>query len=187
MDNNQHAVEVFSGECEVNSDRVLVEFDRWRAIELELTLDKLKWLWDTMQTYRSLFSDLTRGSVENFYAVMTLKDSFWMEIQDMEGRMIGLIYWTGLMQLVDCEVHMMFFDHRPAEKKAFCREVAKWFFTNFPQYNRMTATLPETYRATIRLALKVGFKWEGRKRQSQLMLGRRIDEVILGILASEVL
>jgi hypothetical protein len=187
MDSITNATEVFGSECITHSDRILVQSGKWKAVELELTLEKLRWLWTRMSAYRSLFNDLTRGSVENFYAVMSLTDSFWLEIQDSEDHVIGLVYWTGMSQIIDCDVHMMFLDHRPAEKKALCLEIAKWFFTKYPQYHRMTATLPETYRATIRLAMKIGFKWEGRKRQSQLMQGARIDEVVLGLLASEVL
>lgn len=178
---------MLSGQRRTDADRILIQHGKWHVVELELTLEKMKWLWDEMRKYRSLFSDLTRGSAENFYAVMSMKDSFWLEVLDDQEQTIGLVYWTGLSQLIDCDVHMMFFDRKPSEKLGLCKEIAKWFFVNFPQYNRMTATLPITYYATIRLARKVGFAWEGKKRESQLMNKQKLDEVILGLLASEIL
>lgn len=152
-----------------------------------MTLDKIKWLWEEMNRYRTLFNDLTRGSADNFYTVMTLPDSFWLDVLDEQDRLVGMIYWTDLAQMIDANVHLMFFDRKPAEKLELCKAVAKWFFDYFPQCNRMTATLPEIYHATIRLAEHIGFRREGRKRKSQLMGGHYVDEIILGLLASETL
>lgn len=151
-----------------------------------MTLDKIRWLWSETGRYRTLFNDLTRGDVNNFYTVMTLPDSFWLDILDDQDHLVGMIYWTDLAQMIDANAHMMFFDRKPAEKVELCKAVAKWFFSYFPQCNRMTATLPEIYHVTIRLTRKIGFIEEGRKRKSQLMGGRFIDEVILGLLASEI-
>jgi hypothetical protein len=151
-----------------------------------MTLEKIKWMWDEMNHYRSLFSDLTKGSAENFYNVLMLPDSFWLEVVDKDDKMVGVVYWTGMGQVIDCDVHIVFFDRKPTEKIPLCKEIAKWFFTAFPSYNRMTATLPEFYHATIRIACRIGFKREGKKRQSQLMGGKYVDEIVFGLLASEV-
>lgn len=165
--------------------RCILEYDRWKVYELALDLEKLKWLWDEMQKYRTLFSDFTRGSPENFYAVVKLEDSLWLEIKEGEVT-VGIGYWTNLSNVLDPEVHLMFFDRKPAEKVALCKEVLKWFFKEFPGATRMTAVLPEIYHATIRLARRIGFKFEGKKRRSQLMGGKFVDEVILGLLVEEL-
>ena len=178
----------------------ILEFDRWRVVEMQLTPEKLKWLWEEMNRYRTLFSDLTRGDVENFYDLITSPNSLWLEIYENGylpggnnsdinpywGKMIGIAYWTGMQNLMDADAHLIFFDRKPAEKADLCREIIRWFFDRNPEIHRMSATLPHIYHATIRLAKKIGFRIEGRKRQSQLMGGRRVDEVMLGLLASEV-
>jgi Acetyltransferases, including N-acetylases of ribosomal proteins len=187
VDYNPNDTQVFSSERETNPRRILVCSGSWRAYELELTADKIKWLWDEMSHYRSLFNDLTRGDITNFCAVMTLEDSFWLEVTDQEDNIVGLIYWTNMSQVIDTDAHVMFFDRKPAEKVALCREAAKYFFLHNPQCNRMTATLPIIYHASIRLAKKIGFRQEGVKRQSQLMGHKYVDEVIFGLLASEIL
>lgn len=178
---------MLSVECSTDTRSVLIDFGRWRVVEINLTLDKLQWLWTEMQKYRTLFSDLTRGSFENFYNLILLQDSFWLEVIDEGDEVIGIVYWTDMKQMIDTSVHVMFFDRKPAEKIPLCREIAKWFFINFPQYHRMTATLPHIYHATIRLAGHVGFRREGRKRQSQIMGGKYVDEITMGLLASESL
>lgn len=167
--------------------RLLVESGEWRAHEMVLTLEKTDWLWKQMKRYRSLFNDITRGSEENFAALIALEDSFWIEVVNQQDECVGIIYWTNMSKLIDADVHLMFFDRKPAEKVELCREVARWFFTNNPQINRMTATLPQIYYATIRLAGKIGFKCEGRKRESQMMSGKMQDEFIFGLLAKEIL
>ena len=167
--------------------RLLVEFGQWRAHELVLTLDKTDRLWQQMSTYRTLFNDFTRGDVENFYNLISLHDSYWLEVVGQDDNMVGVIYWTNMAHMIDCDVHIMFFDRRPAEKTEFCIEVAKWFFRNNPGCNRMTATLPILYHATIRLARRIGFRIEGKKLESQLMDNKLVDELILGMLAREIL
>lgn len=187
--------------------RLLVESGKWKAHEMVMTLPKVEWLWEQMKRYRTLFNDLTRGDLENFTAIITSNDSFWIEVMNEKQECVGIVYWTGLNRIIDADVHymffdwrwvtprkvteadvhLMFFDRRPAEKVELCKEIAKWFFRENPQVNRMTATLPEIYHATIRLARRIGFKHEGKKRQSQIMGGKFVDEFVLGLLAEEIL
>ena len=167
--------------------RLLVEDGQWKAHEMVMTPEKTAWLWNEMKKYRTLFSDFTRGDIQNFTDLIMLKDSFWIEVLDSSERTIGIIYWTGMNRIIDADVHLMFFDRRPAEKVNLCKLVAKWFFDNNPQYNRMTATLPVIYHATIRLAGKIGFRREGKKRESQMMGTKMVDELIFGLLAKETL
>ena len=178
---------MFSSECGLYDPCVLIDSGELRVVELVLTINKVQWLWTEMRKYRSLFSDLTRGDPSNFSSLITLKDSYWLEIIGPEDDTIGIVYWTNLYQLIDADVHSMFFDRKPAEKVDLCKEIARLFFTRFPQCHRMTATLPVIYHATIRLARRIGFVEEGTKRQSQLMGSKYVNEVILGLLAEELL
>lgn len=177
---------MLSSECSSETDNLLIaEFGNWRVRELQLDKDKTLWLWSEMNKYKSLFSDLTRGDIQNFINILVQRDSYWMEAVDENDRMVGLLYVTQLSRTIDCEVHLIFFDRKPAEKVFLCKQVVKWIFERFP-LRRMTATIPSIYYRTIKLAHSVGFKEEGRKRESQLMGNKWVDEVILGILRSEV-
>jgi RimJ/RimL family protein N-acetyltransferase len=158
----------------------------YEVFEMQFTLEKAKWLWNEMNKYRTLWNDFTRGDFNSWFAILTAKDSFWLEVQK-DGEIVGIIYWTDMVQIVDAQAHCMFFDRDLANKVEICQRVIWWFFTNFPECHRMTATIPSIFHATSRLLKRIGFREEGRKRQSLLMKGNRIDQMIFGLLASEVL
>jgi RimJ/RimL family protein N-acetyltransferase len=177
---------MFSSEREDQSDNLLIaEFGNWKVRELQFTHDKIAWLWSEMNKYRSLFSDLTRGSHVNFSNMIIQPDTLWFEVVDEQDNWVGLLYVMHMSRVIDCEVHILFFDRKPAEKVHLCKQVVQWVFEHYP-LRRMTATIPHIYYRTIKLAKSIGFKEEGRKRESQLMGNKWVDEVILGILRHEV-
>jgi hypothetical protein len=168
------------------ANKPVVEFGQWHAVEMLMTHEKIGWLWKEMQKYRTLFSDLTRGDIENFTNLILLPDSVWLEVMTPDNQLVGIIYWTGLWKVTNVDVHIMFFDRKPAEKVELCKEVARWFFAENPQCNEMTATLPIIYHATIRLAKKIGFVRKDYMYSSVQMGGKLVDEIVLGLLATGV-
>lgn len=164
--------------------RVLIQFDQWIVCEMELDPDKTKWLWEECQKYPTLFSDLTRGSLDNFMGLLQAPHTFWMEVYD-QRNLVGLIYLMGLDQVVDIEVHVLFFDRRTKDKIALCRALVRWVFQEFKPH-RLSACMPVIYHAVIRLAKGVGFKIEGTRREAALLGGQWVDELQLGLLAKEM-
>ena len=175
---------MLSAELATENGRIVAEYEDFRVHEMVMSKEKLQWLWTEMQKYRTLFSDLTRGDLDNFAGLVLSNDSIWFEVY-AHDVLVGIIYFTEMHLVIDCETHLIFFDRKPKEKTELCKQVARWMFDNFP-INRITATIPKIYWATIALAKAIGFQVEGRKRQSQLMGNRWVDEVILGLLRSEV-
>lgn len=187
MDSVADPHQVFSGQRSNQvSDLLIAEFDCWKVQELIVTPEKVAWLWQEMNKYRSLFSDLTKGDLHNFTSMLAQPDSLWFEVIDDKDDIVGILYVMGMAQVIDCEVHILFLDRKPAEKVHLCKQVVVWVFERYP-FRRMTATIPSIYYRTIKLAKNIGFKEEGRKRESQLMGNKWVDEVILGILRHEVL
>lgn len=187
MDNLADTSEVLSGQRSNHVDDLLIaEFDHWTVQEMIFSPEKIAWLWTEMNKYKSLFSDLTKGDLSNFTTMLSQRDSLWFEALDEEGNIVGIMYILQMYQVIDCEVHILFLDRKPAEKVLLCRQVVQWVFERYP-FRRMTATIPSIYYRTIKLAKNIGFKEEGRKRESQLLGNKWVDEVILGILRHEVL
>lgn len=153
---------------------------------MRLNLEKAKWLWDEMNKYRTLWNDFTRGDFESWYKTLVSADTFWLEVWK-DDKLVGVVYWVGLSQIVDVQVHAMFFDRDLAGKVEICQRIAWWFFLKFPECHRMTATIPHIYFGTVRLLKRMGFKHEGRKKEALLMNGNWVDQMIFGLLASEVL
>lgn len=186
LDNNRDVAGVLRREREGVPGDILIRFAPYDVIEMRLTLEKAKWLWDEMNKYRTLWTDLTRGDFNSWYAIITSKDSYWVEVWKGE-EIVGVVYWTDLAQIFDVQVHAMFFDRDLAGKVEICQRIAWWFFLKFPECHRMTATIPGIYHATVRLLKRMGFREEGKKRESLLMYGNWVDQMIFGLLASEVL
>lgn len=165
---------------------LIAEHGPWKVRHLTLTVERAQELWEQLSSYRTLFSDLTRGDRKNFDIVLLSEDSFWMEVVDESEKLVGVMYLTNTQQLIDADVHIVFFDRKPAEKARLCQLTMEWLFREFP-YRRLSATIPQIYYAILRLARHVGFKDEGLKRDSLLIGNKWVNEVMLGILRSEVI
>lgn len=163
---------------------LLLEFDQWQVREMVLTPTKVDALWMEFQKYPTLFSDLTAGNYENFVRMLSQPDSFWVEVWDGDV-LVGLLYAMELSQIIDAEVHILFFDRKTNNKIALCREMLRWLFRHF-RLHRITSQIPDIYHATIRLAERTGMKREGVRRESILIGGQWRDQILFGLLASEL-
>lgn len=146
--------------------------------------DKIRLIWQRLQKHKTLFSDLTRGNVGLFVREIMDSNTLWFEVRN-RGVLVGLIWFEELGQVIDCVVHIVFFDRQPNEKVAVCRELMKWMFNNFP-LQRITVTPPAIYYGTIRLLGVLGFTKEGCKRRAVLLGGKWNDVLIYGITREEV-
>lgn len=162
----------------------MIEMGEWQARHMSLNPEKLGMMWQLIQRHKTLFSDLTKGDEENFVAAITAPNSMWFEILKHD-TVVGIIYFSDMHQVIDCNIHMVFFDRMPAEKYAVTKELIRWMFDNFP-LQRMTSTPPEIYFATIKLAKRIGFRLEGSKREAVLLGGKWLNQTIFGITRSEV-
>lgn len=162
----------------------VVELNEFKVYELQLSWPKIAWLWQKMQEYKTLFSDLTRQDFGNFLNTLVAKSAYWFEIHK-DDQIVGLVWFTDTYQVVDMTVHCVMFDRRPAEKAPLLRELTKWMFANFP-INRVTAVPPAIYFGTVNLLRKLGFSHEGTKRGAVLIGGKWIDILIYGITRNEV-
>lgn len=150
---------------------------------MQLSWEKLATLWLTISKYRTLFSDLTRGDLDNFLRFVTTGHSVWLEVYERDNLM-GVICLTNMEQIIDTDAHVIFFDRHVADKTPICKLVVKWVFDNFP-IQRISVTIPRFYYATWRLVEAIGFKREGEKRNAALIGGRWANTYIYGITRQE--
>ena len=170
----------------IEADSFLINYGHWHVREMQLDAPKVKWLWGEMQQYTSLFSDLTRNNEKIFISVIQDPFSYWLEIVDDDENIVGVLYLTELYKTIDANMHLIFFDRRPSEKAPLVRDIIKYLFEKFPYLHRITASFPDIYHATLRLAKRVGMIEEGRRREAILIKRKWCNEVIFGILSSDV-
>lgn len=176
---------MLSGErSDSTSDLLVLEHGPFKVYELELSPEKIWWLWQNMSACRTLFSDITRDNFDNFTALVMGEDSVWLDVRKND-KPIGVIYFTDLHLVTECYAHIVFFDRNLAEKPTLCKAVAKWAFTKF-HIHRLSACMPEIYFATICLAKRTGFKKEGVRQQVYMIGGKWVNEVMLGMTREDI-
>jgi len=186
MDGQSNVLEVQQRELDSLPHSVVITAGKYYAQPFILDQWKARWLWEKMSAYRTLFSDLTRGDIDNFVNLLILPHTFWLEIRSTErNQIVGIIYINDVHTLSQAVCHVVFFDRNLRDKDDICRRCLEVMFKLF-NFRRLNATIPAIYHATLRLAERVGFVREGVRRESVLIGGNWIDEVEFGILYSEV-
>lgn len=163
---------------------VVLDSGRFTVKELQLTWEKLTQLWHQISSYRTLFSDLTRGDLDNFLRFVQTGYSIWLEVYE-GASLVGLFCFTHLEKVIDTDAHVIFFDRHLSDKTELCRAVISWMFKKFP-LQRMTVDVPTFYYATVRLVKDVGFVQEGERRNATLISGRWSNVYSFGITRAEV-
>jgi RimJ/RimL family protein N-acetyltransferase len=174
-----------STECRVSDDCFVVETADYGIQDFPLTLESVRWLWEQMQRFRTLFSDATIGDLDNYVRLVTLPNSMWFRVVSKQSwEVVGILYITDIQPLCDMTVHVIFFDRKFTDKVEICAAHLRYMFATLNTH-RASALIPDIYHATIRFAERVGFKREGIRRESVLIGGRWRDEIMLGILQRE--
>jgi hypothetical protein len=162
----------------------LIEHEQYTVRELTLSWEKVALLWEMISKFRTLFSDLTRGDINNFLRFIMDTDSVWLEIYNA-GNLNGIVCLTNLQKVIDTDAHVIFFDREVANKVDICKAIVRWAFDTLP-LQRMSVDVPVIYHRTIRLVRNIGFKHEGERRQAVLIGGHWLNVLQFGILRREV-
>ena len=162
----------------------IVGMDQWVLREMIFTPERSKWLWEQLQRYPSLSTDPTRGRPEQFLDLVLSPQTYWLEVWTGE-TLIGVLYMTHIQAGVDAKVHIVFFDRKLGEKAPICAMALRWAAWKF-SLHRFSIEMPEIYFATSRLAKKLGFHLEGNRKEMYIISGRWVNELVFGLLASEL-
>lgn len=163
--------------------RILVE-GPWSVFEMIFTKERTEWLWKRIKEYPSLTTDPTRGDPNQLWRVVSSPQALWFEVWK-DSQIIGVLYMSQIQAGVDAYVHPIFFDRQFTDKAPVCLAMLRWAQKEF-SLHRITAVMPDVYFATARLAKRLGFKPEGIRRQAYIIRGRWCNELIFGLLASEL-
>lgn len=159
----------------------MLVFDHWELRPMSADIRHLAELWLKLQAYPTLFSDATKGDIQNWISLLLDENFVWYEVFEQETA-VGLIYVQ--LQDEDADLHIVFYDRKPAEKKELVRFFCRFLFDSIPRLVRISCVVPAIYHGTCRLASAIG-KWEGTKRQGVSIGGKRFDVHLYGLLRDE--
>jgi RimJ/RimL family protein N-acetyltransferase len=158
--------------------------------QLTLDLDTLQHFWLKAKEFPTLFAQEVNDDFGQFCEIFITKLP--------NGKYVakGLLWliddWVGVLYLTDiypdeATVHYTFFDRRQKGRLNLVKAMIYYVFKKY-QFNRLNASLPLFVKPySFEFVNKLGFKSEGRKRQSVMHKGQFFDEALFGLLKSEVL
>lgn len=159
----------------------MLVFDRWELRPMSMDIRHLAETWHRLQAYPTLFSDATKGDIQNWISLLQAQNFVWYEAFEGETN-VGLIYVQ--MDSDDADLHIVFYDRKPAEKRELVRFFCRFLFDSLPGLARISCVVPAIYHGTCRLASAIG-RWEGTKRQAVSIGGKRVDVHLYGLLREE--
>jgi hypothetical protein len=151
-----------------------------KRIDVNNFQHKIEWLWERVRGEEYFFDDLTKGNHQLFLVSLFRLDS---EHYYNESGMVSAV---DIQHFMNANIHFLVWDraYPPAKILAEARVLFRDLFERH-SLNRLTATIPSTNKAAIRLASMLGMKFEGTMRECFLHGGQLYDLHIYGVLKRE--
>lgn len=194
MDNNIGVSEVLGSEHDVHSvspsasdrDHVEAASVEYYVRDLELTNEKIKWLWQRFMEFPQAWDDYMAGNFQAFCQVLGNRNSVFLEIfADREGKQpVGLLSASNIIPHHMAEVHCVFWDRSFQGRDEVAKDLLKTFFREF-DLKRVSAFVPETNRPACKFAKRIGMRHEGTLRRAALYQSQYIDMIAFGLLREE--
>lgn len=175
MDSNVGVPEVQHSEREPDNLRVLK-----LLVPSELSAERVEWMWGKLLTQDYVFDDTTAGDARFFLMQLLMPTSQHFELGDD-----GLISATGIQPGVGAILHVTVWGDVSGPKlSGAVREAITYLFTQY-RLHRITAYIPRPRKEVARLAILLGFKFEGELRGAYLRFKEFHNVSIYGLLRSE--
>lgn len=141
---------------------------------------KLRALWEKIKPYDPLFTDDSLRDPEVFLRWVLDRHGVVLEL---EG---GIIIIQKIAPTVSAEAHFIFWDHKMSARLETLKDVMVWAFLTF-ELERMSTTIADYAKAVRRFVeKKMGWVYEGTKRNCIRHQGRMVSMHMYSILKTEV-
>jgi RimJ/RimL family protein N-acetyltransferase len=154
-------------------------------------LEKVQRYWEQISKF-PIFSDDMEKSPQGFLKFVLNAGALWFELYDLlDEKAIGLMYLTDMTQsstgkLIEATWHAMVWDAKAGLRRPVFRAAIRAIFAQLG-FHRLRAEIPLHFGGVIRQAKKIGFKEEGRLRESRQYNGIWFDALLLSVLGKEAL
>jgi len=163
----------------MNDTQVLTRFTK---IDLSTwPKDRIEWLWSKIAECDYAFEDYNRGDHRYWLANLFMPNNESFEYGDS-----GYVLLTGIRPGVDAQIHWLIWEGEtiPHSITDACKELLGYLYDKH-DLRRATGLVPSFNQKARRLALLLGFKYEGEYREAFLYKGEFYNVQIYGLLREE--
>lgn len=147
---------------------------------LELTFDKVSFLWKRLGEISGLFDDYTRNDQAAFRQWLMAPDSIWLE--RLDGN--GVLYLTQVRPHLSAVAHFVYWDKKLSGREEFTMDCLRWAMSN-ADLKKINSYIPHFAGAALHFARKLGFKKEGYIRRWSYSRGKLFDAIVYGMTYEE--
>ena len=147
---------------------------------LELTPEKVQFLWKKLSEVKGLHDDFTRGQFPMFLRMLSMPNSLWLERKDGNG----ILYMTEVIQHLSATAHFVYWDKRLRGREEFTMDCLRFVMEKL-DLMKVNAYLPQYAAAALHFVKKLEFKKEGTIRRWSYSDGKLFDIHVFGITREE--
>lgn len=181
MDERDYVLEI---ECDEPEGKVL------RRVRLcQLSMAKLREIYDRLKGFDVIFNDMVRGGFEEFVGMLfdidqehssLVPSGLVWEVDD-----VGILFLTEIRPAFEAQAHFVFWDRRFRGRRELCQAMTKHVMEEF-KLHRIFAEVPAYASNTAAFVRGLGFKPEGRKRSSVKYKGQWFDVKLFAVIEGEL-
>jgi len=168
--------------CEEKGETIVREVRLGR-----LTTDRLRFLWDKLKGFDTLFNDYVRGDFAAFV------DHFLLNVNGQPqpaGLMwdvddVGILFLNELKSDHSATAHFCFWDGRFRGREKLCREMVKLAFDIYG-FRRIEVQVPHYAKKTLHAVQSIGFVSEGIRRQAIFYKDQWFDVRLFSVIKEDL-
>ena len=155
--------------------------------QTELSLSRLKFIWEQVKDFKVLFNDFVEGDFQAFV------DHFIVQVDgelSAAGLMwdvddVGMFFLNEIKPAVSGTAHFLFWDEKFRGRDELCRQMLRYLFEQY-EFVRIEVRVPLYASPTLVAVERVGFIQEGRIRSAALYKGKWFDVNVYSVLREDL-
>lgn len=152
------------------------------------SIEKLRYLYEKLKPFKTLFNDFVKDDPDAFVKSFVRIDGHgdvqcYRLVYEVDD--VGILALTDIDAGCDAKAHFTFWDRRFRGREKLIRQMILYVMQQF-DLHRVEVEIPLYVPNAIKFVLRLGFKYEGRRRQVVKYEGQWFDSDLFSILRHEV-
>jgi RimJ/RimL family protein N-acetyltransferase len=173
---------------------VVESFCRERELEIiryvrptELSLERLRFIWDKLKDFKVLFNDHVAGDFQAFinHFIVQVDGEYTAAGLMWDVDDVGMFFLNEIRPAISGTAHFTFWDKRTKGREDLCRDMIRYVFDTY-KFVRIETRVPLYAKSALAATERIGFIQEGRLRDSVLYEGKWFDVNVYSILPRDL-